>query len=64
MTEERNDMAEMKKALNGEENAPKCPHLERWIKLRCKAWNSLYLPSHFELKKYCNNENHVNCPFY
>lgn len=41
----------------------KCPHLKKWVLFTCKATETLYFPSTFQLEEYCKQKNHRKCPF-
>jgi hypothetical protein len=42
----------------------KCPHLTKWLTFACKAKETLYFPSSFQLQEYCKRKDHRKCPFY
>jgi hypothetical protein len=42
----------------------KCPHLMKWVRASCEAFEKPYLPSMFELEEYCRRKDHRKCPFY
>ena len=42
----------------------KCPHLMKWVRASCKAFERPYTPSMFELEEYCRGKDHRKCPFY
>jgi hypothetical protein len=42
----------------------KCPHLMKWVRSSCKAFERPYTPSMFELEEYCRRKEHRKCPFY
>ena len=41
----------------------KCPHLKKWLLHSCKAKETLYFPSAFQLEEYCKRKEHRKCPF-
>jgi len=41
----------------------KCPHLKKWLIFSCKATETLYFPSAFQLEEYCKRKEHRKCPF-
>ncbi len=42
----------------------KCPYLIKNVHFLCKAENSGYLPSSFQLQEYCKRTEHRKCPFF
>lgn len=42
----------------------KCPFLRDWIVSACRAGDTPYMPSRFQLQEYCKNKDHRKCPFY
>ena len=42
----------------------KCPHLNKWVVFTCKATDTLYFPSAFQLEAYCKTKEHRRCPFF
>ena len=42
----------------------KCPHLMKWVRASCKAFERPYEPSLFELEEYCRKKDHRKCPLY
>ena len=42
----------------------KCPHLMKWVRASCKAFEIPYTPSMFELEEYCRTKDHRKCPLY
>jgi hypothetical protein len=52
----------MRTGMKGE--TMKCPHLVKWVISSCKALESPYTPSLFELDEYCTKKDHRKCPFY
>ncbi|HDZ87104.1 MAG TPA: hypothetical protein ENH38_00610 [Nitrospirae bacterium] len=42
-----------------------CPCLEKAVDFRCTArWNTPYIPSSYEIRKYCFSINYPFCPNY
>ncbi len=42
----------------------RCPYIKSTPAAVCRAAQSSYCPSEFELKEYCLSERHRMCPFY
>jgi len=51
------------KKLNERISVMKCPHLKKWLTFTCKATDTLYFPSAFQLEEYCKRKEHRKCPF-
>jgi len=41
----------------------KCPHLIKWLTFTCKAKETIYFPSSFQLQEYCKTISYKKCPF-
>ena len=42
----------------------KCPHLIKWLTSACKAADTHYSPSRFQLEEYCTTKDYRKCPFF
>ncbi|GBE02858.1 hypothetical protein BMS3Bbin06_00056 [bacterium BMS3Bbin06] len=42
----------------------RCPFLRDCIVSSCRAGDTPYIPSLFQLQEYCKNKDHRKCPFY
>jgi hypothetical protein len=45
-------------------NAKRCPHLKKVVSVMCRADETVYSPSAFQLLYYCSSRDHERCPFY
>jgi hypothetical protein len=41
-----------------------CPHLAGELMKYCVAEKAVYVPSIYELREYCNHQQHRTCQFY
>ncbi|HEB75445.1 MAG TPA: hypothetical protein ENJ04_03740 [Nitrospirae bacterium] len=42
----------------------KCPFLREWMASPCRAGDTPYVPSGFQLTEYCRSTDHRKCPFF
>lgn len=54
----------MEKSVKERGGIMQCTYLKEGFASCCKAWDSVYFPSHFEVITYCKTEDHTRCPFY